>query len=75
MLYPAFGGLRQTHAPLTLPGLIIGFLTLFSIVGIFTDPRVITGSPAWLRPTKFGISFTLPNLTLAWMLTLIQGGP
>ena len=65
--------LWQTHKPLTLSGLIIGFLTLLFIVGIFTDPRVINGSPAWLKPTKFGISFTLYNLTLAWMLGLVRG--
>ena len=64
--------LWQTHAPLTLSGLIIAFLTVFFIIGIFTDPRVINGSPAWLKPTKFGVSFTLYNLTLAWLLGLIE---
>ncbi len=73
MLTRTFRNLWQTHAPLTLSGFIIAFLTLFFIVGISTDPRVITGSPAWLKPTKFGISFTLYNLTLAWMLGLVQG--
>ncbi len=48
-------------------------MTLFFIIGIFTDPRVINGSPAWLKPTKFGVSFTLYNLTLAWMLGLVRG--
>lgn len=72
MFSRTFPKLWQTHAPLTLSGLIIAFLTLFFIVGIFTDPRAINGSPAWLKPTKFGISFTLYNLTLAWMLGLIR---
>ena len=72
-MYPTFRKLWQNHAPLTLSGLIIAFLSLFFIVGIFTDPRVINGSPAWLKPTKFGISFTLYNLTLAWMLGLVRG--
>ena len=73
MLAPTFRRLWQTHAPLTLSGLIMAFLTLFFIVGLFTDPRVITGAPAWLKPIKFGISITLYNLTLAWLLGFIRG--
>lgn len=73
MLAPTFRRLWQTHAPLTLSGLIMAFLTLFFVVGFFTDPRVITGAPAWLKPIKFGISITLYNLTLAWLLGFIRG--
>lgn len=65
--------LWQTHAPLTLSALMTALLTLFFIVGIFADPRVITGAPAWLKPTKFGVSFTLYSLTLVWILGFIQG--
>ncbi len=73
MLATTFRRLWQTHAALTLSGLIAVFLALFFIIGIFTDPRVITGAPAWLKPTKFAVSFTLYNLTLAWLLGFIAG--
>ncbi len=73
MVATTFRRLWQTHAALTLSGLIMAFLTLFFIVGIFTDPRVITGAPAWMKPAKFGISITLYNLTLTWLLGFIRG--
>jgi hypothetical protein len=71
MLSRTFPKLWQTHAPLTLSALITAFLTLFFIVGIFADPRVITGVPAWLKPTKFGVSITLYSLTLVWTLSFV----
>lgn len=73
MFITTFRKLWKTHAPLTLSGFIIAFLTLFFVLGAFTDPRVITGAPAWLKPIKFGVSFTLYNLTLVWLLGFIQG--
>ena len=73
MLTRTFPKFWQTHAPLTLLALITAFLTLFFIVGIFADPRVITGVPAWLKPTKFGVSITLYSLTLVWILGFVQG--
>lgn len=63
----------QTHAPLTFSALITALLTLFFIVGIFADPRLITGAPAWLKPAKFGVSITLYSLTLVWILGFVQG--
>ena len=73
MLTRTFPRLWQTHKALTLSALITAFLTLFFIVGVFADPRVITGAPAWLKPTKFGVSITLYSLTLVWILGFIQG--
>jgi hypothetical protein len=73
MIVHATRRLRQTHAPLTLSALLTALLTLFFIVGIFADPRVITGAPAWLKPAKFGVSITLYTLTLVWILGFIQG--
>lgn len=63
----------QTHRPLTLSALITAALTLLFIIGIFADPRVITGAPAWLKPAKFGVSISLYSLTLVWILGFIQG--
>lgn len=65
--------LWQTHRPLTLSALVTALLTLLFIVGIFADPRTVTGAPAWLKPTKFGVSITLYSLTLVWILGFIQG--
>ncbi len=65
--------LWHVHAPLTLSALLTAFLTLFFIAGIFIDDRVITGAPAWLKSTKFGISITLYTLTITWMLSFVRG--
>jgi hypothetical protein len=37
------------------------------VAGIFVDPRIITGVPAWLKPAKFAISTAIYSLTLAWV--------
>ena len=63
----------RTHRPLTLSALITAALTLLFIIGVFADPRVITGAPAWLKPAKFGVSISLYSLTLVWILGFIQG--
>ena len=34
---------------------------------------MITGAPAWLKPTKFGVSITLYSLTLVWILGFVRG--
>ena len=73
MLTRTYAHLRQIHTPLTLSALITALFTLLFIVGVFADPRVITGAPAWLKPTKFGVSITLYSLTLVWILGFIQG--
>jgi len=38
-----------------------------SIIGIFVDPRIITGAPAWMKPAKFAGSIAIYTLTLAWI--------
>src|SRR5580700_1625797 len=43
-----------------------------SVAGIFLDPRIITGMPAWLKPAKFGISTAIYGLTLAWLYRYID---
>ncbi len=75
MLSRTFHKLWHTHAPLTLSALVTALVTLFFIVGIFADPGVITGAPAWLKPAKFGVSITLYSLTLVWILGFIRGRP
>jgi hypothetical protein len=46
-------------------------LTLITAIGTFTDDRVLTGAPIWLKPFKFSVSFVLYAFTLAWMLSLL----
>lgn len=38
-----------------------------SVAGIYLDPRVITGAPAWLKPAKFAISTAIFAATCAWL--------
>ena len=64
--------LWRTHAPLTLMSLLMVGFTLFFIVGVFADSRLITGAPAWLKPTKFGVSISIYSLTLVWLLGFIE---
>jgi hypothetical protein len=46
--------------------------TLFFVVGVFADSRAITGQPAWLKPTKFGLSIIIYTLTILWLLGHIR---
>lgn len=63
--------LWRTHAPLALFAVTMAFLGVFFALGILVDPRLITGAPAWLKPTKFVLSFALYALTTGWLLGLI----
>ena len=59
--------------PLTLTvGIMIVTLGL-TLVGLVLDPRVITGSPAWLKPAKFAVSIAVYSATLLWLLSLVRG--
>ncbi len=44
-----------------------------SMIGIFVDPRIITGVPAWVKPAKFALSISIYCFTLLWLLTFVQG--
>jgi hypothetical protein len=44
---------------------------VLSVAGIFLDPRMITGVPAWLKPAKFAISIAIYAGTLAWLFQFI----
>ncbi len=64
--------LWHTHAPLTVSGFLTLGLLAFFTAGIFLDERVITGLPAWLKPTKFAISVSIYTFTLLWLLSFIR---
>jgi len=46
-----------------------------STLGIWIDPRDITGAPAWLKPAKFALSTAVYTLTLAWVFTYLPDWP
>ncbi len=60
---PALMGLSLAH---------VGLLALF-LVGLWVDPRWVSGQPVWLKPAKFAGSIALYAVTLAWMLSWVEG--
>ena len=62
----------QTHSALTVSGFLTVGLLIFFIAGLFLDERMITGAPAWLKPTKFAISISIYTFTLLWFLSFIN---
>ena len=65
--------LWKTDAPLTMTGLLMLAALAITAAGLIVDPRLITGSPAWLKPTKFALAIAIYVFTLAWMFTFIPG--
>jgi len=65
--------LWKTDAPLTATGLLMLPALAIAVVGLMVDPRLITGSPAWLKPAKFSLSIAVYVFTLAWIFTFIPG--
>ena len=63
----------MTDAPLTATGLLMFVALAASLAGLWLDPRVITGMPAWLKPAKFAISIAIYALTLVWVFTYLPG--
>lgn len=58
---------------LTVFGVVIVITCIGTLIGIVVDHRVITGMPAWVKPTKFAISQSIYTFTFLWLLTFIQG--
>src|SRR5437867_3161793 len=63
--------LYTIDAPLTATGLLMLAGLIAALAGLWLDPRVITGAPAWLKPAKFAASTAIYTLTLAWMFTYL----
>lgn len=61
--------LWRASRPLTVVGGLMLVVAVASVVGLAVDPRIITGSPAWLKPLKFAVSTAVYSLTLAWIFT------
>ena len=58
---------------LTWVGLVMIVTLIGTLIGIVVDHRVITGSPAWVKPAKFAISVGFYSFTLLWMLSFVKG--
>ena len=69
------GRLWGASPPLTAVGTLMLVVAGASLVGIFVDPRSITGAPAWLKPFKFAISTAVYSLTLAWIFGQLSDWP
>jgi hypothetical protein len=63
--------LYTTDAPLTVTGLLMVAALIPALAGLWLDPRVITGAPAWLKPAKFAVSTAIYAWTLAWIFTYL----
>jgi len=66
-----FHRLYTTDAPLTITGVLMAAALIPALAGLWLDPRVITGAPAWLKPAKFAMSTAIYVLTLAWIFTYL----
>ena len=59
------------HRPLMIFTGLMGVTAAVALVGVFVDPRILTGVPIWIKPFKFAISLGIYGLTIAWMLSLL----
>lgn len=46
-----------------------------SAAGLWLDPRLITGAPAWLKPAKFAASIAIYVATLIWIFSYLPDWP
>jgi hypothetical protein len=74
-LRTALAWLWAGSPPLTAAALLMSGALVASLVGLFVDPRVITGAPAWLKPAKFAISTAIYMVTLAGIFTMLPNWP
>lgn len=61
--------------PLGIVSLLMLAALAASVVGLWMDPRVIGGAPAWLKPAKFAASTAIYAMTLAWIFTFLPAWP
>jgi hypothetical protein len=63
------------NAPLTAAGLLMLAALAAALAGLRFDPRVVTGSPAWLKPAKFAASTAIYMFTLTWIFSYLPDWP
>lgn len=62
------------HGPLLTLSATMAALTVFSLVALLVDDRVLIGAPIWMKVVKFGVSVTLYAFTMAWLLAMQARG-
>ena len=67
--------LWRQSPPLTFVACLMLAVLLPSVAGIFLDPRIITGAPAWLKPSKFAISTAIYAFSIAWLFRYLTLWP
>ena len=67
--------LWKTNKPLMAAAILLLPVFGVSLLGIFLDPRIITGMPAWLKPAKFAISGAIYAATMAWVFRYLADWP
>jgi len=65
----------RDSAALTATSIIMLGALVASAAGLFLDPRIITGAPAWLKPAKFAISTAIFSGSIAWLFRYITIWP
>ncbi|GAB4083990.1 hypothetical protein GCM10028784_06200 [Myceligenerans cantabricum] len=56
------------HRPLVGLAVVMGALTVATVVLAIVDPREILGQNAWFKPLKFALSTGIYAVTLAWLI-------
>jgi hypothetical protein len=64
--------LLRLHRPLMLVAAAMIVIALVAIVGMFVDPREVTGVNVWTKPLKFALSIAIYSVTLAWLISLVK---
>ena len=59
------------HGPLLVLAAAMGFVVLWSLVGLVVDHRTVTALPVWDKPLKFGLSIAIYALTTAYLIPLL----
>lgn len=62
----------HVNPPLTVFGVSMIVFTLATLIGLISDPRIIVGQPAWLKPFKFGVSIAMYSFSIVWLLGFVQ---
>lgn len=60
---------------LTVVTILMAVAFVASAAGIFLDHRLITGVPAWLKPTKFAISSAIFSGAMGWLFAYLTVWP
>ncbi len=56
------------HRPLLWLAAAMVALAVIATVGVFVDPREVTGVNLWLKPLKFALSIGIYAVTLSWLI-------